>query len=390
MVELLEAEVYGNGLSDWAIGALLAAAGLVVALLVRWVLARRLPAPVEGDELHWPTVLHELVKRTSTLFLIIAAVYAGSLFLDLPDRLHGLISSAFTIAMFIQLALWADRIASAVLTWRLAPLQAKSAMRNALSLIQFFVRVAVWSLALLLLFENLGFDVTALVAGLGIGGIAVALAAQSVLVDLFSSLAIVLDRPFEVGDFIVFGDQNGTVEKIGIKTTRIRSLSGEQIACSNTDLMNSRVHNFKRMIERRVLFVLGTTYDTPQDKLESIPGTVREVVEAQELARFDRAHFRSFGDSALEFEVVYWVLSPDYNTYMDVQQAINFAIFRAFGENGIEFASLRARSMFRTSRGPCLRRRHRKAREPSRALSREAAEVKRLPPWRGLNTRVSV
>ena len=240
--------------------------------------------------------------------------------------------------MFIQLALWADHIASAVLTWRLAPLQAKSAMRNALSLIQFFVRVAVWSLALLLLFENLGFDVTALVAGLGIGGIAVALAAQSVLGDLFSSLAIVLDRPFEVGDFIVFGDQNGTVEKIGIKTTRIRSLSGEQIACSNTDLMNSRVHNFKRMIERRVLFVLGTTYDTPQDKLESIPGTVREVVEAQELARFDRAHFRSFGDSALEFEVVYWVLSPDYNTYMDVQQAINFAIFRAFGENGIEFA----------------------------------------------------
>ncbi|HZJ11218.1 MAG TPA: mechanosensitive ion channel family protein [Methyloceanibacter sp.] len=284
------------------------------------------------------TVLHELVDRTSTLFLIITALYAGSLFLELPDRLHSLISSAFTIALFIQLALWADRIASAVLTWRLAPLQAKSAMRNALSLIQFFVRVAVWSLALLLLFENIGFDVTALVAGLGIGGIAVALAAQSVLGDLFSSLAIVLDRPFEVGDFIVFGDQNGTVEKIGIKTTRIRSLSGEQISCSNSDLVKSRIHNFRRMAERRIVLVLGVTYDTPADKLERIPGMVKQIVEAQSQARFDRTHFRSFGDSALEFEVVYFVLSADYTVYMDVQQAINFCVLRTFEEQGIGFA----------------------------------------------------
>jgi small-conductance mechanosensitive channel len=338
MIELLEGEVYGNGLSEWAIAALVAVAGFAIALLLRLILVRRLPAPVEGQEPHWPTVLHEVVERTSTLFLIIAAIYAGSLFLELPAKFQSLISSAFTIALFIQLALWADRIASAVLAWRLAPLQAKSAMRNALSLIQFFVRVAVWSLALLLLFENLGFDVTALVAGLGIGGIAIALAAQSVLGDLFSSLAIVLDRPFEVGDFIVFGDQNGTVEKIGIKTTRIRSLSGEQIACSNTDLMNSRIHNFKRMAERRMVLVLGVTYDTPGTKLESIPAMVKEIVERQKQARFDRSHFRSFGDSALEFETVYWVLSADYTVYMDVQQAINFAIFRAFEADGIEFA----------------------------------------------------
>ncbi len=338
MVELLEGEIYGNGLSVWAIAALVTAAALAVALLVRLILVRRLPAPAGGDEPQWPTVLHEVVKRTSTLFLLIAAVYAGSLVLDLPSRVQNLIASAFTVALFIQLALWADRIASAVLTWRLAPLQTKSAMRNALSLIQFFVRVAVWSLALLLLFENLGFDVTALVAGLGIGGIAIALAAQSVLGDLFSSLAIVLDRPFEVGDFIVFGDQNGTVEKIGIKTTRIRSLSGEQIACSNTDLMNSRIHNFKRMAERRIVLVLGVTYDTPRSKLERIPPMVKEIVEGQTQARFDRAHFRSFGDSALEFEIVYWVLSADYTVYMDVQQAINFAILRGFEEEQIGFA----------------------------------------------------
>jgi len=338
VANLLESEVYGNGLTQWAVAAGLSAATLIVALLVRLVLARTLPAPQPGSEMHWPAVLHELVVRTWTLFLIIAAIYAGTTLLDLPDSVHRLISSVFTVALFIQIAIWADRIASAVLTWRLDSLKSRAATRNALSLIQFIVRVAVWSLALLLIFENLGFDVTALVAGLGVGGIAIALAAQSVLGDLFSSLAIVLDRPFEVGDFIVFGDQSGTVEKIGIKTTRIRALSGEQIAVSNSDLVKTRVHNFKRMNERRIVLELGVTYDTPAEKLERIPDMVKTIVEAQDGVRFDRAHFRSFGGSALEFEVVYWVLSADYTIYMNYQQAINFAIFRAFEDEGIEFA----------------------------------------------------
>jgi small-conductance mechanosensitive channel len=336
--KLLATEIYGNGFMDWGVAALLCVAVLAIALLVRLFLVRRLPAPEPNKEIHWPEVIHEVVARTSTLLIIVAAIYAGTTLLDLPDSVHRLITSAFIVALFIQLGLWADRIASAVLAWRLKPLKSKAAMRNALSLIQFIARVAVWSIALLLIFENLGFDVTALVAGLGVGGIAVALAAQSVLGDLFSSLAIVLDRPFEVGDFIVFGDQNGTVEKIGIKTTRIRALSGEQIAVSNSDLVATRVHNFKRMVERRIVLVLGVTYDTPPDTLERIPGMVKEIVEKQEQARFDRAHFRSFGDSALEFETVYWVLSPDYTVYMDVQQAINFAILRAFQEDGIGFA----------------------------------------------------
>ena len=340
LAALLESDIYGNGLTQWAIAVALSVGVLIVALLVRFGMIRRLPAPDHGEEMHWPAVLHEVVARTWTLFLIIVAIYAGTTLLTLPDQVHRLVSSVFIVALFIQLAIWADCIAGAVLAWRLAPVRGKgrSAMRNALSLIQFIVRVAVWSIALLLIFQNLGFDITALVAGLGVGGIAVALAAQSVLGDLFSSLAIVLDRPFEVGDFIVFGDQNGTVEKIGIKTTRIRALSGEQIAVSNTDLVTTRVHNFKRMVERRIVLVLGVTYDTPPDMLERIPGFVKEIVEKQEQARFERAHFRSFGNSALEFETVYWVLSPDYTVYMDVQQAINFAILRTFQAEGIGFA----------------------------------------------------
>jgi small-conductance mechanosensitive channel len=338
MLQTLEATLFGNGLTNWALAALLALGVLVVAFLVRLVLVRRLPTPEEGEELQWPTVAHELVDRTSTLFLIVGAIYAGTTLLSLPDSVHRLVYSAFIIALFVQVALWADRIVAAVLAWRLKPLKSKSSMRNALSVIQFIVRVTVWSIAFLLIFQNLGFDITALIAGLGIGGIAVALAAQSVLGDLFSSLAIILDRPFEVGDFIVFGDQMGTVEKIGIKTTRIRALSGEQIAVSNSDLVKTRVHNFKRMKQRRVVLVVGVTYDTPASKLERIPTMIKEIIEAQDKVRFDRAHFRSFGASSLEFEVIYWVLSADYTVYMDFQQAINFAIFRAFEEAGIEFA----------------------------------------------------
>jgi small-conductance mechanosensitive channel len=338
MEELLASELYGNGLSDWALASLIAVAVFIASLLVRWVLVHRLPASKPGDELHWPTVFREVVARTWTLFLIITSIYAGTTFLDLPANIQSLIHSAFVIALFIQGALWADRLASAFIAWRLSPLTAKTAMRNALSLIKSAVRLVIWLVAFLLIFENLGFDITALVAGLGIGGIAVALAAQSVLGDLFSSLSIVLDRPFEVGDFIVTGNLSGTVERIGVKTTRIRSLTGEQIACSNSDLVSSRIQNYKRMTERRVVTVLGVTYDTPRSKLERIPGFVKDIVDVEKMARFDRAHFRSFGDSALEFELVYWVLNPDYTVYMDVQQRINFAIFRIFEEESIEFA----------------------------------------------------
>ncbi|MBW2550586.1 MAG: mechanosensitive ion channel family protein, partial [Deltaproteobacteria bacterium] len=177
-----------------------------------------------------------------------------------------------------------------------------------------------------------------LVAGLGIGGIAIALAVQNVLSDLFASLSIVLDKPFIPGDFVVVGDMAGSVEHIGIKTTRIRSISGEQLIFSNADLLGSRIRNFGRMRERRVVFSLGVTYQTPADKLEGIPGMIRESIEAQDQVRFDRSHFASYGDSALNFETVYYVGSSDYATHMDILQAVNLAIYRKFASEGIEFA----------------------------------------------------
>jgi small-conductance mechanosensitive channel len=338
MLELFDREIYGNPIGAWCLAALLTGAVLIVGFFAKLLLLPRLPAQARGEALPWRTVLRELVERTSGLFLLIAAIYAGLLLVRLPASVHRLFFSIFVVALFLQFALWVDRIVSAALDWRLAPRKTKTAMRNALSLIHFLVRVAVWSFALLLIFENLGFDVTALVAGLGIGGVAVALAAQNVLGDLFSSLAIVLDRPFEVGDSIAFGDDSGTVERIGIKTTRIRSVSGEQIVCANSDLLASRIHNFRRMAERRVPFSLRLPLDTPVSRLERLPVILKNIVEAQELVRFERAHFKSIGDNAFVYEVVYWVLSPDQATYMDIQQAINLAVARVAEREGIHFA----------------------------------------------------
>ena len=200
------------------------------------------------------------------------------------------------------------------------------------------INFVIWALALIFLLDNLGVKISAVVAGLGIGGIAVALAAQAVLGDLFSYFVIFFDKPFEVGDFIIIDQKLGVVEHIGIKTTRIRALGGEQLVFSNTDLTNSRVHNYKKMDRRRVVFSLGVTYQTPADKLKRIPGIVREIIAAQEDAAFDRGHFAAYGDFSLNFEFVYYVTGSDYNKYMDIQQAINLAIFEAFEREGIEFA----------------------------------------------------
>jgi small-conductance mechanosensitive channel len=201
-----------------------------------------------------------------------------------------------------------------------------------------FLTILLWLAGLIILLDNFGFKISALIAGLGIGGVAVALASQAILGDLFSYLAILFDKPFEPGDFIIVGDMMGTVENIGIKTTRLRSISGEQLVFSNTDLTGSRVRNFKRMQERRVLFRLGVAYDTPSDRLADIPQRLRAIIQTVPGTRFDRAHFATFGPSSLDFEVVFFVLSSDYNTYMDIQQTIHLAIKNEFDARGVAFA----------------------------------------------------
>jgi small-conductance mechanosensitive channel len=200
------------------------------------------------------------------------------------------------------------------------------------------VSVVVWSIVLLVVLDNLGVKVTTLLAGLGVGGIAVALALQNVLGDVFASLSIILDKPFVIGDYITIGEHQGTVQAIGLKSTRMRSLSGEELIFSNNDLLASRIRNYGRMTERRAVFTIGVTYETPRAKLDKIPGILREAVEAQQKVRFDRSHFKQYGDSAIVFETAYFVLAPEYPVYMDIQQAINFRIHERFEEEGIQFA----------------------------------------------------
>ena len=202
----------------------------------------------------------------------------------------------------------------------------------------FLATAVVWAAVFLVALDNLGVRVTAMVAGLGIGGVAIALAVQNILGDLFASLSIILDKPFVYGDFISVGDMSGTVEKVGLKTTRIRSISGEQLIFSNSDLLQSRVRNYKRMMERRVVFSIGVVYRTTREQLEAIPGIIRDAIEALPQLRFDRAHFKTFGPSSLDVEVVYYVLSPDFSIYMDRQQAINLTILDRFNDAGIDFA----------------------------------------------------
>jgi small-conductance mechanosensitive channel len=221
---------------------------------------------------------------------------------------------------------------------RLVQGESEGARAMTRAMLTFIGRLGLWSLVTLLILDNMGLNVTALVASLGIGGVAVALAAQNILGDLFASLSIALDKPFVLNDFIIVDDLMGTVEHVGLKTTRIRSLSGEQIVLANNDLLKSRIRNYGRMSERRAIFSIGVTYDTPADALEALPGVIRAAIEAQPGVRFDRAHFKGFGVHSLDFEAVYYVLDPGFTTYMDVQQAINLRLVRELHARGIHFA----------------------------------------------------
>jgi len=338
-MDVLEQTLFGNTYQAWGIAV---GTGLLVVAVLRTLQSltrRRLGKLAARTSTRWDDYVVEMISGTRLLFWLIAGVLVGSLLLEIPEPVQRGITVAFVIALLIQAGIWAGLlINSAVDDYRKKTREESPADSTTLGLIGLAGQTAVWSLVVLLILDNLGVDITALVAGLGIGGVAVALALQNILGDLFASLSIVLDKPFVVGDFLMVGEFLGSVEKVGLKTTRLRSLSGEQLVFSNNDLLSSRIRNFGRMYERRVVFSIGVTYDTSRDRLRLVPGIVREAVEAEEGTRFDRSHFSKYGDYSLNFESVYYVLSADYNAYMDVQQSINFAIHRRFEEEGIEFA----------------------------------------------------
>lgn len=315
---------------------LLLAVFIARCILRRVVISRRLERRQESGRMMQRFLL-VVLRRTSKACVFIVVLFLALQWLWASETFVG--KPFVTFTLIFQATLYASGFARRYLnSIRLRRGREDPSRVSSFGILSIAAQVAVWSLALLVALQNLGFEITALVAGLGIGGIAIAFALQNILGDIFCSVAIILDKPFAVGDFIIVGEQMGTVENIGIKTTRVRSIWGEQIVFSNADLTSSRIRNYKRMKERRITFALGVVYETPAEKLERIPGIIREAIASIPLTRFDRAHFKQYGDFALNFEIVYYVLNPEFNVYMDIQQKINLAIFRRFKEENIQFA----------------------------------------------------
>ncbi|MDA2918605.1 mechanosensitive ion channel family protein [Desulfobacterota bacterium AH_259_B03_O07] len=328
-----------NEILDWAIAILIAISVLVILKILKSLIVNRLRALARKTETDIDDLIVDLLGRTHFFLLFMISIYAGSLVLSLPVKVSELLKGIAIISFLFQVVIWGNGLINYwTARYRKEKLGEDAASVTTVSAVGFIGKLVLSSVILLIALQNLGVDVNALIAGLGIGGIAVALALQNVLGDLFASISIVLDKPFVLGDFIIVDDYKGTIEHIGLKTTRVRSLFGEQIVFSNNDLLQNRIKNYKRMFNRRIVFTLGVVYQTPYEKLKSIPSIIKDVIEAQQNTRFDRAHFNQYGDFSLNYETVYYVLSPDYNLYMDINQAINLEIFRRFEEEGIEFA----------------------------------------------------
>lgn len=332
-------EFYGNTLAEWGWAALV---GLLVMVGVRLTLKLvlvRVRALSRRTHTDVDDLVVDLLARTKILFVLLVGVWAASIPLALNPMLERWIRAILVVGLLLQAGFWITAgINYALERYRRRQLELDPSGATAVGALGFIARLLLWTVVVLTALANVGIDITAFIASLGIGGIAIALALQNVLGDLFASLSIVMDKPFVVGDFIIVDDYLGTVEHVGLKTTRLRSLSGEQLVFSNADLLGSRIRNYKRMEERRALFTVGVTYDTGYERLKKIPEMIRDAVESEENTRFDRAHFKQYGDSALVFEAVYYMLVPDYNAYMDTQQAINLEIYRRFEMEEIDFA----------------------------------------------------
>jgi small-conductance mechanosensitive channel len=338
-VTFLDWIYFENTVRTWLLALLVAIVAMLILRIAMKLIIRRAIAISKRTETDIDDLVAHLLENTKFLFLLVMSLYAGSLVLTLPQKATRLVNSVAVIALLVQSAIWVNELLSYwIIRYERRKKEEDPSSVTVVTALGFIGRIVLWSVILLLALDNLGVNITALIAGLGIGGIAIGLALQNILGDLFSSLSIVLDKPFVIGDFIAVDNYLGSVEHIGLKTTRVRSLSGEELIFPNSDLTRSRIHNYKSLSERLVVFSIGVVYETPYEKLAAIPGMIQEIIEGQDQIRFDRAHFKDYGDFSLNFEIVYHVLNPDYNLYMDIQQAINLAILRRFNEEGVEFA----------------------------------------------------
>lgn len=328
----------GNSLKDWGIAICVFASVYIIVRIFKYVLVNRLKKLAEKSTNQFDDFLVEVIKSSVVPMLYLCGVYLGMRYLTFPEKVY----NAAHIALLFIFTFFALRIITAAIkfsVFRYLDKQEEADIKKRQARgILIIVNVIVWAIGIVFLLDNMGRDVTAIIAGLGVGGIAIALAAQTILGDLFSYFVIFFDRPFEIGDFIQVDDKSGTVEYVGVKTTRIRTTTGDMLVVSNSNLTNSRVHNFKKLQERRVVFKLGVIYQTTYEQLKAIPGFMKEIVDKVEGVRFDRSHFSNYGNFSLDFETVFFVENPEYVDYMDKQHEIYLAVFKKFEDEGIVFA----------------------------------------------------
>lgn len=338
MEDLLSQEYFHNTLRDYLIFAGTLVVGTLVLRLFRNVVLGRLRRWAEKTETTFDDIVVRGIERFLLPFLNLGLIYYAFSYLHLSENVQKIIRTAAAVV----LTYFAIRVVTTTIAQFLQAYVRKQdngeVKVKQLRGITAVINIGVWTLGLVLLFDNLGYNVTAIVTGLGIGGIAIALAAQNILGDLFNYFVIFFDRPVEVGDFIVVNDKKGTIEHIGLKTTRIRSITGEQLIMANSALTSSWIHNYQRMERRRSLFTIGIAYETPVDKVKAVPGIIRSIVLEHPKTTFDRAHFATLGNFSLNIEVVFFLESADYNEFMDVQQSINLRIMEEFEKLNIQFA----------------------------------------------------
>ncbi|MFC2162352.1 mechanosensitive ion channel family protein [Candidatus Altiarchaeota archaeon] len=337
---LLGKSIAGNLVSDYLLSFIVFLGALLTLIVFKRIVLKRLDIIAKKTKNDLDDLLIALVQSINKSFYILLSLYFAIQFIRLP----GILDRYVAYAVFLVAVYYLVLLVVAVIEYmrdRLVKKSRKEGRAEDISIIKNLsnlFKYVTWVLAFMLILDNMGYNISALIAGVGIGGIAIAFALQNILEDIFSSISIHLDKPFKLGDFIVIGDDLGEVKKIGVKSTRIQTLQGEELVVSNKELTSTRIHNFKKMQKRRIGFTFGVTYGTPAEKMALIPKMLEAIISNTELCVFDRCHFKKFGDFSLEFEVIYFIDSNDYLAYMNAQQSMNLELMKRFAKEGIEFA----------------------------------------------------
>lgn len=344
MNNFLTTTYYHNLGKEYILAILIFVGILIILKIFKTIIIVRLKKLVQRSKTDFDDAILNIISNIKPPFYFLIALYLGIKSLVLPDLADKIVSILFLLVVVYEVISALQKIVEFA-TFKMINKKGKEdeeANKSAIRTLSVVIKIILWSLGLILILGNLGVDVTSLIAGLGIGGIAIALALQNVLGDIFASFSILIDKPFQVGDFIKIGDDLGVVEKIGIKTTRIRTPDGQQLIIGNKELTEARVQNFKRLEKRRACFTLGVIYETEKEKLEKIPELIKQIISTSSKeglkVEFDRCHFKSFGDFSLNFEVAFYVNTQDYKKYLDAVQEINLKIFDVFKKNEIGFA----------------------------------------------------